>query len=314
MDNEEVIEYLYDPTEGIDDDDVNTLVKVYIEPRQNHQVETAFEVDEEEKGSLQCQYCGRSFKRQNGLVLHLRTHQRSESGAAKPRARSWTCRECNKQFSCRRGLSVHVQSHCNATTKFSCMECGKSFRQADLLSAHCHVHGDKPYVCMLCGTCFSQSSLLDDHIQSEHEEADMFQCLTCGEEYTESSGLTDHVCRKRQRQMKQQGKLATSADRKQHKCKHCGRVFGSVSNLSSHIRTHTGERPFCCDQCGRRFTRSDILTAHVSTHTGVKPHACPFCSKTFQRPWHRMVHMRTHTGTNVKLDFSVTDNWFFRTF
>jgi len=283
MNNEEVIEYLYDPTETIDDDDVNALVKVYIEPRHKRQVEASEIAEEEEKGSceLQCQYCERSFKRQNGLVLHMRTHLNRLS-----------CNECSQQFSSHRSLSIHLQSH-SVAGEFTCEECGKSFKRANLLAAHRRTHGDelKPYICSLCSSGFALASLLDDHIRSEHVEGDVFRCLVCNEEYTESTGLTDHICRKRQR-IRRRSKSAP----KQHTCKHCGRVFGSLSNLSSHMRTHTGERPFCCDQCGRRFTRSDILTAHVSTHTGVKPHACPFCAKTFQRPWHRMVHMRTHTG------------------
>ncbi|CAG2101472.1 unnamed protein product [Medioppia subpectinata] len=37
-----------------------------------------------------------------------------------------------------------------------------------------------------------------------------------------------------------------------HRCKFCGKVFGSDSALQIHIRSHTGERPFKCNICGNR--------------------------------------------------------------
>lgn len=52
-----------------------------------------------------------------------------------------------------------------------------------------------------------------------------------------------------------------------HRCRYCGKVFGSDSALQIHIRSHTGERPFKCNVCGSRFTTKGNLKVHFQRHT-----------------------------------------------
>ncbi|CAG7726796.1 unnamed protein product [Allacma fusca] len=57
-----------------------------------------------------------------------------------------------------------------------------------------------------------------------------------------------------------------------HRCKYCGKVFGSDSALQIHIRSHTGERPFKCNVCGSRFTTKGNLKVHFQRHSMKFPH------------------------------------------
>ncbi|XP_037722157.1 zinc finger protein 41-like [Drosophila subpulchrella] len=97
-------------------------------------------------------------------------------------------------------------------------------------------------------------------------------------------------------------------------CSHCPKTFRTKSGLDTHIRTHTGERPFKlqfkCSHCSKTFPHISRLETHLRTHTGERPFKCSHCSRAFAFQPNLKRHLLTHTGERPYQLFAMSDEFY----
>ena len=95
--------------------------------------------------------------------------------------------------------------------------------------------------------------------------------------------------------------MPAKSSAKKFKCGARGIDFAQTYNLTRHLKTHTGYKPYACKSCNRRFIKSNGLKSHEKTHDLEKPliadkeerdYACQSCDKKFINSSNLKLHKR----------------------
>nr|XP_060616022.1 zinc finger protein 253-like [Anolis sagrei ordinatus] len=169
---------------------------------------------------------------------------------------------------------------------------------------------ERPYKCNVCGQCFTQNiglilhqtlSAGKSHCQlkvSAKYVAD-YKLPDLGQEEI-FKGTEDVInqecgrCFASSSQLVSHKKLHTRE--KPYQCKECKKCFTWKSSVLRHLCIHTGKKPYQCQECGKCFARSSDLAKHKRLHTGEKPYQCQECGKCFARSSYLVSHKKLHTG------------------
>ncbi|KAJ8892411.1 hypothetical protein PR048_004991 [Dryococelus australis] len=238
-----------------------------------------------------CSVCGKCYAIKAMLLKHELVH-----GGTRP----YECTTCHRTYVGLSDLKKHQKLHIKEPG-FLCSECGKSFSQNWQLKSHSIIHTDlKPFTCEMNRVRLPARSLLNFRMW---ESGRMMQ-LVAGFSRGFPLPLPFHFGTAPYAPRftyigSQDFSVKSCPNLFTHSLEYsvCEKSFNNYSNFRAHQKIHkVGPRPFLCTHCTLGFYTKSQLTVHLRVHTGERPYLCRYCPRSFRVRSRLLAHEEGHVA------------------
>lgn len=198
------------------------------------------------------------------------------------------CLTCGKAFRVASVLYNHQRVH---TSRFSCDDCGASFRGRAALHRHRCSTGqrggkedrrstrpDKCFKCDLCGRSYRHAGSLLTHKKTHSEN--LHHCTLCLQTFPDALALDAH------------------SQLTRHSCPECGKTFCLLPHLQSHMEVHVKDRNADRGPCEEDRDKTPPQSpAHPKADSG-KVHVCEHCGRVYRHAGSLLNHKNSHKTGN----------------
>ncbi|XP_045168657.2 zinc finger and BTB domain-containing protein 24-like isoform X2 [Mercenaria mercenaria] len=222
--------------DGINDDGINRHEDTVVVKRTKKKRVTVNRKDQ----LFPCEVCGAVVKHQY-LQRHRSTHEE----------RTLACDQCDNVYNCKFKLRTHKKQVHTEEKKFTCDECGKSFKAWPYLKQHRQIHiKERNILCPVCPMKFKYAAVLKVHLKT-HSDQKPHNCEQCGKKFKRADLLTTHK--------------KYHMEEKPFPCPECSKTFKVKQDMKKHFKIHLPPK-FFCGICGKSFVQKHNLRIHMKVH------------------------------------------------